>query len=130
MNLAWLVSMAAGALVGAIVGGGVAWQLCTRRSLARQRRIVVAAKAQYVAGTQGLRATTTRLQAALDQEKLAIQGRLAAAAADHRAALGRVEGQLRFAYAEIDRLQTAARPPAAGATGDGHGFALTRPFER
>lgn len=130
MNLAWMVTMGSGVLVGALVGGGAAWHLCSRQAQRRHRRTVVAAKEQYVSGTQGLRATNARLQAALDQEKTAIQGRLAAAAADHRAALTRVEGQLRFAYAEIDRLQQAARSPSGASPREAHGFALTRPFER
>ena len=132
MNLAWMISAGTAAGLGMIVGGAIAWQWCSSRATKRQRRLVVAAREQYASGTQGLRATNARLQAALDKEKQAIQGRLAAAAADHRAELVRLEGQLRFAYAEIDRLQ--ARGPAEGSAPgeptDVHGFALTRPFER
>jgi len=130
MNLAWLplAGMAAG--LGMAFGGAVAWQVCARRAAHCQRRLAGAAREQYLAGTQRLRATNTRLQTALDQEKLVLQHRLSAAAADHRAALARAEGQLQFAYAEIDRLQASGRrgePPEAS---DMHGFALTRPFFR
>jgi len=132
MNLAWMISAGTAAGLGMIVGGAIAWQWCSSRAMKRQRRLVATAREQYATGTQGLRATNARLQASLDKEKLAIQGRLAAAAADHRAELVRLEGQLRFAYAEIDRLQArgTGEGAAPGAPTDAHGFALTRPFER
>lgn len=130
MNLALWVSCGTAALVGLLLGAGVAWQMAGRRAEARERRLIVAAKEQYATGTQGLRATNTRLQATLDQEKESVQARLSAAAADHRAALARVEGQLRFAYAEIDRLQASNAVHAGEDPADASGFALTRPYSR
>lgn len=130
MNLAWWVSCGTAALVGLLLGAGIAWQLANRRAAVRERRLVVAAKEQYATGTQALRATNTRLQAAVDQEKQAVQARLSAAAADHRAALARVEGQLRFAYAEIDRLQAAQHAHGGEDPVEAHGFAVTRPYTR
>ena len=127
-----MIAAGTAAGLGMVVGGVIAWQWCASRATKRQRRLVATAREQYASGTQGLRATNARLQAALDQEKQAIQGRLAAAAADHRAEVVRLEGQLRFAYAEIDRLQARGRASgaASGEPADAHGFALTRPFER
>ena len=114
-----------------VVGGAVAWQVCARRAVRRQRKLASAAREHYLAGTERLRAANTRLQAALDQEKVAIQGRLSTAAAEHRAALARAEGQLQFAYAEIDRLQTSGRQAdPSEKSSDVHGFALTLPFTR
>ena len=62
-------------------------------------------------------------------------------AAQKRGDVARLEGQLRFAYAEIDRLNAVALrqsgkrggPQAEAQTDvqtDAHGFALTRPYER
>ncbi|WP_157604190.1 hypothetical protein [Rhizobacter sp. Root1221] len=130
MSLAWWVSACSAAGLGMIVGGVAAWQVCARRAEQRRRKFVAATRQQYATGTQGLRATNVRLQTALDQEKLAIQTRLSASAAEHRAALSRMEVQLQFAYAEIDRLQAPGRPGALAEGGDVHGFALTRPFPR
>ncbi|MET0335070.1 MAG: hypothetical protein ABW190_12420, partial [Rhizobacter sp.] len=72
-------------------------------------------------------------QAELEKERVSSRERQAAFAAEQRSSVTRLEGQLRFAYAEIDRLNSAARGgsalPGDGVT-DGSGFALTRPYER
>jgi hypothetical protein len=133
MNLAWMISTGVAAATGGVLGALVAWQVRSRQARARQRQLVVLAKEQYVNGTKNLRATNVRLQAALDQEKKALQGRLTAAAAEHRAGLARLEAQLQHAYAEIERLKAVdltmvdAQDTGSGET---HGFALTRPYTR
>lgn len=133
MNLAWMISTGAAVAAGGVLGALVAWQVRSRQARARQRQLVVLAKEQYVNGTKNLRATNARLQAALEQEKKALQGRLTAASAEHRAGLARLEAQLQRAYAEIDRLKASAlelddrQEPEPG---EAHGFALTRPYTR
>jgi hypothetical protein len=120
-------------LLGAVLGGGLAWRVLSARAAARHTRLVAAAREQVVASTQNMRAVNARLQAELEKERTASQQRQVAFAAEQRSSVTRLEGQLRFAYAEIDRLNAAARAPG-GSAGDGvtdaHGFALTRPFER
>jgi hypothetical protein len=120
-------------LAGAGVGAVAAWRVVGVRAAARHTRLVAAAREQVAASTQNLRAVNARLQAELEKEKLSARERQAAFAAEQRASVTRLEGQLRFAYAEIDRLNAAARggtaSPGDGVT-DGSGFALTRPFER
>lgn len=130
MNLAWMISAATSAGLGVLVGGTVVWYVCSGRAERRHKRLVVAAREQYATGTQGLRATNARLQASLETEKQTVQARLDQAAREHRAELSRVEGQLRYAYAEIDRLQARGPDEAPPDVADGRGFALTRPFER
>lgn len=133
MNLAWMISTGAAVAAGGVLGALVAWQVRSRQARARQRQLVVMAKEQYVNGTKNLRAANARLQAALDQEKKAVQGRLTAAAAEHRAGLARLEAQLQHAYAEIDRLKAAALAMDDGheaEPAEAHGFALTRPYTR
>jgi hypothetical protein len=120
-------------LAGAVVGAAVAWRVIGSRAAARHTRLVAAAREQVAASTQNLRAVNARLQAELEKEKMSSRERQAAFAAEQRSSVTRLEGQLRFTYAEIDRLNAAARGgalvPSNGAT-DGSGFALTRPFER
>jgi len=130
MDLAWMALAATAGGLGMAIGGAVAWRVCARRATRCQRKLAAAAREQYLTGTQRLRAANARLQAALDQEKLAMQGRLSVAAAEHRAAMARAEGQLQFAYAEIDRLQAPSRRDESTEARDIHGFALTRPFPR
>lgn len=131
MNLAWMISTGAALAAGAVVGAVVAWQLRDRQARMRQRQLVVMAKEQYVKGTKNLRSANVRLEAALEQEKKALQGRLAAAAAEHRAALARVQTQLQHAHAEIDRLKAVSLDSVSSHEPvEPHGFALTRPYVR
>jgi small-conductance mechanosensitive channel len=120
-------------LLGLALGGAVAWRVLGARAKARHTRLVAAAREQVAASTQNMRAVNARLQAELEKERTASQQRQAAFAAEQRSSVTRLEGQLRFAYAEIDRLNAAARAPGGAADDgvtDGQGFALTRPFER
>lgn len=138
MDMSIVATVLAAGFAGACLGGGVVWQLVRSRAATRYARVVAAAREQVAASTQNLRAANARLQAELEKEKAsARQGRMVFAA-EHRATVTRLEGQLRFAYAEIDRLNgsDASREAAhaalahADAPTDAHGFALTRPFER
>jgi len=133
MNMMEIASALLAALLGAVLGGVVAWRVVGVRAKARHARLVAAAREQVVASTQNLRAVNARLQAELEKERTASQQRQMAFAAEQRSSVTRLEGQLRFAYAEIDRLNAAARgsnAPAGDGVTDGSGFALTRPFER
>lgn len=133
MDVTGFATALSAGLVGAAVGAAVAWRVIGGRAAARHTRLVAAAREQVAASTQNMRAVKARLQAELDKEKIAARQRQAAFSAEQRASVTRLEGQLRFAYAEIDRLNAATRSGAAlpgdGVT-DGSGFALTRPFER
>ena len=133
MDMMGIATSLVAGLVGVVLGGGIAWRVIGRRAAARHARLVAAAREQVAASSQNLRAVNARLQAELDKEKIASQQRQAAFTAEQRSSVTRLEGQLRFAYAEIDRLNASARAPG-GLPGDGqtdvHGFALTRPYER
>jgi hypothetical protein len=132
MDLTGVATTVAVGVSGALLGAGVAWRILAVRASARHARLVNAAREQLSASTQNLRAVNARLQADLEKEKTASRQREMALGAEQRASVTRLEGQLRFAYAEIDRLNAAARGgalPGDGVT-DGQGFALTRPFER
>jgi hypothetical protein len=132
MDMTGMATTVAVGVSGALLGAGLAWRVLSVRAHARHGRLVNVAREQLAASTQNLRAVNARLQADLEKEKTASRQREMALSAEQRASVTRLEGQLRFAYAEIDRLNAAARggaQPADGVT-DGHGFALTRPFER
>jgi hypothetical protein len=133
MDMMGIATSLVAGLVGVVLGGGIAWRVIGRRAAARHARLVAAAREQVAASSQNLRAVNARLHAELDKEKIASQQRQAAFTAEQRSSVTRLEGQLRFAYAEIDRLNASARGPG-GLPGDGqtdvHGFALTRPYER
>jgi len=133
MDMMGIATTLLAGLIGALLGGVVAWRVIGVRAAARHARLVTAAREQVAASTQNLRAVNARLQAELEKEKTASQQRQVAFAAEQRASVTRLEGQLRFAYAEIDRLNAATRGPGgapADSTTDAHGFALTRPYER
>jgi len=131
MDITGIITAVGSALAGVLVGGGIAWRVLASRAAARHSRLVTAAREQVAASTQNLRAANTRLQAELDKEKTVSRQREMALTAEQRASVTRLEGQLRFAYAEIDRLNASARGGHGGdSVTDGHGFALTRPFER
>ncbi|MBC7955979.1 MAG: hypothetical protein H7Y33_08940 [Cytophagales bacterium] len=133
MDLNSIATALIAALFGGVLGGALAWRVIGGRAMARHTRLVAAAREQVAASTQNLRAVNARLQADLEKERTASQQRQAVFTAEQRSSVTRLEGQLRFAYAEIDRLNAASRG-SSGAVGDGvtdaHGFALTRPFER
>jgi len=133
MDMMAIATALAAALVGAMLGGTLAWRVIGSRAAARHARLVTAAREQVAASSQNLRAVNARLQAELEKEKTASQQRQAAFALEQRSSVTRLEGQLRFAYAEIDRLNAATRGPGgpvADTQTDSHGFALTRPYER
>lgn len=134
MDMMGIATTLLAGLIGAVLGGVVAWRVIGARAEARHARLVVAAREQVATTTQNQRAVNARLQAELEKERTASQQRQAAFAAEQRSSVTRLEGQLRFAYAEIDRLNAAARGPGGAAPSDtstdAHGFALTRPYER
>lgn len=132
MDMMGMATALVAGTTGALLGAALSWRILASRAAARHARLVTAAREQLAASTQNLRATNARLQAELEKEKTVSRQREAALSAEQRSSVTRLEGQLRFAYAEIDRLNAASRGganPGDGVT-DGHGFALTRPFER
>jgi hypothetical protein len=121
-----------GSLVGALSGGILAWLVCSQRAKVRQARWVAAARQQLAAGNNANRAKIVRLTADLEKERESVQERINAAGAEQRSTIARLEGQLAFAYAEIDRMNAeidehAGRAPHDSMI-DGTGFAMTRPY--
>lgn len=139
MDSMGMAAMLVAGLLGAAAGGGLTWRVVGARATARHARLVAAAREQVAASTKNLRTVNLRLQTELEKEKATARQRQAGFAAEQRASVSRLEGQLRFAYAEIDRLNGTARAESSGRGGfhahldaeaDEQGFALTRPFQR
>jgi TolA-binding protein len=135
MDLAHWVAGATGLLAGVMVGGAFAWRVSQQKAQARHQRLVANAREQMVASTQKLRTVNARLQADLEKERNSVQTQVASVQAERRADVARLEGQLRYAYAEIDRLNAATRGGTAQSgfsdtTSEASGFALTRPYSR
>jgi hypothetical protein len=132
MDMMSLGTAAAAGMAGLLLGAIGAWRIVSQRAEVRHARLVAAAREQLATSTHNVRATNARLQSELDKERIASQQRLTAGMAEQRASVARLEGQLRFAYAEIDRLSAAVgeRPDDTSGPTDASGFALTRPYSR
>lgn len=126
MDAMALVGAVVGLLVGAVAGAFVAWKFATERTASRLERLAAEERDQLANGLKQLRSINVRLQAELDNVKADSSKRLLALSSEQRGSITRLEGQLRFAYAEIDRLR--AGPSGHDAQVDEHGFAVTRPY--
>lgn len=130
--MGWAMTLT-GAVLGMMAGAALAWRVIGQRAKQRHARLVAAAREQIVTTTQNLRATNARLQAELEKERAVVQQRQSVVSAQLRSEVARLEGQLRFAYVEIDRLNSGSGKhggASAEVQTDVHGFALTRPYER
>jgi hypothetical protein len=129
MNLVWLGITVVATVAGLLLGAGASWSVLKRQAKARERRFILVAQEHHANSTRSLRANITRLQLELETERASVQRRLAVATTELRTAQKRLEEQLRFAYAELDRLKGQSSPvvvPRAAVSDDG--FALTQPF--
>lgn len=117
--------------LGALLGGGIVGALVGRTSMRGQfdalaQRLEKESRERFEQGTDKLRADLLRAQTALAERTAAQKKELAAATAEPRAAVQRLEQRLEMAYAELDRLrgESAPRPIAR----DKDGFAATQPM--
>lgn len=117
-----------------VVGSGASWFMA-RRSLSRQsdqqlRRMTEAHRKQHEAVVDKLNAAHALARKELENQRQAGPRHAAVVAADQRAAVLRLEEQLKTAYAELDRLRLEVKGPApAGQPKPYGGFADTQPFE-
>ena len=119
----------AGLLVGVIVGAFVVHRQWRRRFAAKLHETIEAERAQQIGLLEKYRAAHAKLHAEVEQLRAGAQRQVAAAVAEPRAALARVEARLQGAYAELDRLRAVAKPkPAPEAHEENHGFAATQPM--
>lgn len=121
-------------VVALAVGSGSAWFMA-RRSLAREfdqklRRMVETYRKQHEVVVDKLNASHALARKELEHQRKTAPRHGAGAANDQRAAVSRLEEQLKTAYAELDRLRLEVKGPApAGSPKPHNGFADTQPFE-
>jgi hypothetical protein len=124
----WWVLIGAALLLGAGVGGLIAFRVLRQRFAAKLRRATEELQRRQVATTEQLRSAQVRAQTELEQTRAAFNRQLAVVAAEPRAAAARAEERLRAAYDELDRLRRGTGTTETGPLELGDGFAATRPM--
>lgn len=115
-------------LCGAGAGAMLMWKTMRGRFDESMRRWEADALEKMAANTDKLRADLTRAQNALS-ERTALQAKeIAAATAEPRATIVRLEQRLEMAYAELDKLRAQLDPKANKPLPAPDGFASTRPM--
>ncbi|KNZ31109.1 MAG: hypothetical protein AD742_17915 [Methylibium sp. NZG] len=121
-------------VVALAVGSGATW-FVARRSLSREfdqklRRMSETFRKQHEAVVDKLNASHALARRELEHQRQTAPRNGAAAANDQRAAVARLEDQLKSAYSELDRLRLEVKGPAPEGSPKPHnGFADTQPFE-
>ena len=124
-----LVLALVGLVIGAVAGAWIVHNQWRRRFGARLREATHAHHAHHIGLLEKYRAAHIKLHAEVEQLRADAARQIAAAVAEPRAALIRVEARLQGAYAELDRLRAASNPkPAVEAREESHGFAATQPM--
>ncbi|HMC16091.1 MAG TPA: hypothetical protein VKI18_10695 [Albitalea sp.] len=124
-----LVLTLLGLAIGAAIGAWIVHRQWRRRFDARLREATHAHHAHHIGLLEKYRTAHIKLQVEVEQLRAGAARQIAAAAAEPRAALIRVEARLQGAYAELDRLRTAPNPkPAVEPREESHGFAATQPM--
>jgi hypothetical protein len=115
-------------LIGAGVGAWLVHRQWKRHFEVRLRESTDALQAQHTGLLEKFRAAHAKLHADLEQQRSTAR-LVAAAAAEPRRALLRLEDRLQAAYAELDRLREQSDDmPMYGRADENHGFAATQPM--
>ena len=123
----WVVIACAGGIAVGFLLGVLFTRLWLNRGYGNRvneeaQRIAI----QHSATIEKLRGAYRRAQTELDQVRNAVPRQVAAAVAEQRAQVTRLEQQLKIAYIEIDRLRKWSE--AAEGSDIQNGFAATKPF--
>ena len=115
------------ALIGLFAGWTVAWRVIQRQVRIRRQALVQGAAA---ARKNAPAESNMVARAELELERTKALREAAASAAEQRALVSHLEGKLRIAQMDIDRLEKAAerRHASENDTDSGSGFAHTQPF--
>ena len=124
----FMIAVVAALFCGAGLGAMLMWKSMRGRFDASMRRWEAEALDKMNANTDRLRADLARAQNALS-ERTALQAReIAAATAEPRATIVRLEQRLEMAYAELDKLRAQLNPKSNEPLPSPDGFASTRPM--
>jgi hypothetical protein len=128
----WMVAAGAGGgglLVGLATGALVAQQALGKRFDARMSRHTQKVAQQQSVTLEKLRASQSMAQSELEHLRGTLPKQVAAAVAEHRAQVMRLEERLKATYAELDLLRAQAAPPIRQPVERLSGFAATMPME-
>jgi hypothetical protein len=126
---AWMALAVAALMLGAAIGAYVTFRLSRVRLSKRVRRVTEDLQHRHATTLDQLRAAQVRTQTELEQARNTFKRQLAVASEEPRAAASRAEDRLKAAYAELDRLRSAARTGTETGTAElSDGFAATRPM--
>jgi uncharacterized coiled-coil protein SlyX len=128
----WMVATGAGAgglMIGLAAGALVAQQALGKRFDARMARHTQKVSQQQSATLDKLRASQSMAQSELEHLRGNLPKQVAAAVAEHRAQVIRLEDRLKATYAELDNLRSQAAAPARPVAERPNGFAATMPME-
>ena len=121
--------MLVGLLIGAGIGAWLAHRQWKRHFDVKLRKSTDALQSQHSGLLEKFRAAHTKLTSELEQQRSNTSRQVAAAVAEPRAALMRLESRLQGAYAELDRLRAlSSAKPARHVYEESHGFAATQPM--
>lgn len=115
-------------LCGAGFGAALMWKMMRSRFDESMRRWEADAREKLAASTDKLRVDLARAQNALTERTAAQAKEIAAATAEPRAALVRLEQRLEMAYAELDRMRAQLDPKSNKPLPAPDGFASTQPM--
>jgi len=123
-----LVWMLIALLVGAAASAWVAHRVLRRRFDTRLRQATDALQQQHGAVVDRFRAAHARLHTEHELQRAGTARQVAAATAEPRATISRLQERLNAAYAELDRIREASGDKPGKAKLDDHGFAATQPM--
>jgi exonuclease VII large subunit len=128
--IGWIAAVAAAVAAGAAVGWWVVNRILVRQFKARLARATEQLRQQHAATDDKLRSAHTRAQLELEQLRASLPRQIAAASTDARAKVTRLEEQLRFCHAELDRLRPKPKVAEAPRRADlTDGFAPTQTLD-
>jgi hypothetical protein len=124
----WIIAVVA-LLGGAILGALLTWNTLNGRFGATVRRMEAELRDKVAAAADKSRVDLLRLQSELAERKTAQAKEIAAAIAEPRSAVVRLEQRLQAAYAELDKLRAQVDPKSVSPLpAPKDGFAATQPM--
>jgi len=117
----------------ALASAGLTWWTVRRwmlRDFEKRKQLLLAAANEQAAATQeNLRSAHRSAQLELEQLRVSVSAQVRAAVAAEKAAVARLEGTLKLAYEELDRLRAQSNPKPAVKRNLSNAFAQTEVME-
>ena len=123
-----LLLMLIALLAGAGAGAWIVHRVLRRRFDTKLHEATEALQQQHSVVLDRFRAAHARLHTEHELQRAGTARQIAAATAEPRSTITRLQERLNAAYAELDRIREAAGAKPAPAKLDDHGFAATQPM--